>query len=310
MTRHQHTSAILRAWTLSLLGLVLVLGAGSAAASDPHPVKHAEGQLWQVEREGQRPSYLFALFYYDDPALRDLPAPVMQAFGKAEQVSFSFIFDEAEMGQWKDQLHLPAAQSLRHLLDDDTYRGVVARAERYNLSPAEVDRLAPSALSHMFSFPPRLWNGFGAQDQFHGRRLVDWAQQDGKLLISLEDPQEVAALQDSVPVADYVAALKVDLAMAGSLEDAYANHLKSYRAGRVDFIAKYNEFFAANMGPDAYERIEEKWIFGRNRMLAKRLSSMFESGATFAGLQAFQLPGEKGVLSLLEKEGYRVTRLY
>lgn len=310
MTRHQHARATLRAWGLSFFGLLLVLGAGSAAASDPHPVKYAEGQLWQVEREGQRPSYLFALFYYDDPALQDFPAPVMEAFGKAEQVSFSFIADKSELGRWKDHLHLPAGQSLRRLLDADTYRRVIARAERYSLSPAEVDRLAPYALSLMFSYPPRLWNGFGARDQFHGRRLTEWAQQDGKLLIPLEDLQEAAALQDSMSMADYIASLKADLAMVGLLEELYADHLKSYRAGRIDFMAETREVYAANVDPGVLERVEQTWNFGRNRMLVKRLNSMFESGATFAGLQAYQLPGEKGVLSLLEKQGYRVTRLY
>jgi uncharacterized protein YbaP (TraB family) len=44
--------------------------------------------------------------------------------------------------------------------------------------------------------------------------------------------------------------------------------------------------------------------------MAERIGRVLEKGAVFVAIGAMHLPGEDGVLNLLEQAGYRVTRIY
>ena len=204
MTANPRPKGLLRASCLVLVALILLLSPGLAAASDSHPIKFGQGLLWRVERDGQRPSHLFALFYYDDPSLQDLPAPVRDAFGRAEQLAFQFVADERDMELLERSVTLQPGRSLRRLVDAKTYARIVAAAARYDVSADEVDGLSPFALSHMFSFPPDLWTGFGAPEQAHAQRLVDWSLQDGKRVLPLETAQEGIGYIEQIPLPDHV----------------------------------------------------------------------------------------------------------
>jgi uncharacterized protein YbaP (TraB family) len=310
MTGNPRPSGLLRVSIFALFAVILLLSPGLAAASESHPMKYGRGLLWRVERDGQRPSHLFALFYYDDPSLQDLPAPVRDAFGQAEQLAFQFVGDELDLELFERSVTLPPGRSLRQLVDAKTYARVVAAAARYDVAADEVDGLTPFALSQMFSFPSELWTGFGAPEQAHAQQLVEWSLQDGKMVVPLETMQEGIGYIEQIPLADQVAVLQADLRMVGAIEAIYAGHLKAYRDGRTDFYIAYFDEAARHLDRAVRERFWDVWASRRNRKLATRLDSIFESGATFAGLQAFHLPGEEGILNLLEQRGYRLTRVY
>jgi uncharacterized protein len=289
---------------------ILLLSPGLAAASASHPIKYGEGVLWRIEREGQRPSHLFALFYYNDPSLRDLPGPVRDAFGQAEQVAFQLVADELDLDLLERSVILPDGVSLRRLVDAKTYARIVEAAARYDVSADEVDSLSPVALSQMFSFPPALWEGFGAPARAHGQRLVDWSREDGKVFMTLETAEEGVASLEQIPLPDHVAMLRAELRLTNSVEAIYASHLKAYRAGNTAFYLRHFDDVARHLDGDVGQRYWTAWGSRRNRKLAQRLDAMFESGATFAGLQALHLPGEEGILALLEQRGYSLTRVY
>jgi len=48
----------------------------------------------------------------------------------------------------------------------------------------------------------------------------------------------------------------------------------------------------------------------RNRTMVKRMIPLLQRGSAFVAVGAAHLPGEEGMLYLLEQEGYRVTRIY
>jgi hypothetical protein len=44
--------------------------------------------------------------------------------------------------------------------------------------------------------------------------------------------------------------------------------------------------------------------------MVERLRPRLAEGGAFVAVGALHLPGEEGILRLLERQGYRVTRLY
>ena len=59
-----------------------------------------------------------------------------------------------------------------------------------------------------------------------------------------------------------------------------------------------------------YEELTQKLISKRNRTMAERLEQTMEMGSVFIAIGAMHLPGEAGVLNLLEQQNYNLKRLY
>ena len=62
--------------------------------------------------------------------------------------------------------------------------------------------------------------------------------------------------------------------------------------------------------PQLATLFNQRIILDRNRRMAERLESRLHEGGRFIAVGALHLPGEQGLLELLEQRGYRLTRLY
>ena len=51
-------------------------------------------------------------------------------------------------------------------------------------------------------------------------------------------------------------------------------------------------------------------LFDRNKVMAERLVPQLQKGNVFAACGALHLYGERGMLSLLEQHGYKITKMY
>lgn len=89
----------------------------------------------------------------------------------------------------------------------------------------------------------------------------------------------------------------------GDYDDDYSTDKlqEAYRRGNLDLldsINKYNSFSPA---------FDEKFIYRRNEIQAGSIDSIIRSGAAlFVGVGAAHLPGERGVIEILRKKGYKL----
>ena len=76
---------------------------------------------------------------------------------------------------------------------------------------------------------------------------------------------------------------------------------EAYRAGNLDLLDSINKY---NSTSDAFD---EKFLYKRNEIQAKSIDSIIKSGSTlFVGVGAAHLPGERGVIEILRKKGYKL----
>jgi hypothetical protein len=54
----------------------------------------------------------------------------------------------------------------------------------------------------------------------------------------------------------------------------------------------------------------EALLYRRNLRMAERLSPHLAAGGAFVAIGALHLPGDRGVLALLERAGHRIERVY
>ena len=55
---------------------------------------------------------------------------------------------------------------------------------------------------------------------------------------------------------------------------------------------------------------DQRLLFDRNSRMAERMQPQLKSGQAFVAVGALHLYGEQGLLSLLARDGYRVSRIY
>lgn len=79
---------------------------------------------------------------------------------------------------------------------------------------------------------------------------------------------------------------------------------EAYRLGDLDLLDSINRL---NSQSDAFD---EKFLYKRNEIQAGSIDSILKKSSLFVGVGAAHLPGERGVIELLRKKGYRLRPIF
>ena len=120
---------------------------------------------------------------------------------------------------------------------------------------------------------------------------------------------DLIALFDEMPEADQITLLK----------DALDRHyLRRRNVGAVEIYvngdlammyALWHEDLSF-LDPRTADRYNRRMIVDRNHIMVERMLPLLETGKAFVAVGSLHMPGEDGILYLLQQRGYRVTRLH
>lgn len=79
---------------------------------------------------------------------------------------------------------------------------------------------------------------------------------------------------------------------------------EAYRAGNLDQLDSINKL---NSQSDAFD---EKFLYRRNEIQANSIDSILKRSSLFVGVGAAHLPGNRGVIELLRRKGYKLRPIY
>ncbi|MFP6757012.1 MAG: TraB/GumN family protein [Alphaproteobacteria bacterium] len=98
--------------------------------------------------------------------------------------------------------------------------------------------------------------------------------------------------------------------LAGYLAASHAQSLDRYDA---EDIATILEDFQAPPPPTqraANEKFMKRFLWRRNARMVQRMISLLVRCNSFIAIGAAHLPGEKGIVNMLVKRGYKLTRVH
>jgi uncharacterized protein YbaP (TraB family) len=279
------------------------------AAGEPG-LLYGEGLLWKLERQGDEASYLFGTMHIADPRILDLPESVRGAFESSSLAVFEVIIDPQAQAQIAQLMVLSDGRTLDQILSPELFQRVVETAATYGLPEAAVRVFKPWALIPIFSFPPDQFARVAAGEA----PLDDWLQQEarrsGTAIAALESIEEQLGLFDNASEADQVA-------MLGSAVNDRAKTLAQFNEMIEFYLARdpagiYDQMLEQSTGDEQRlaEIFEQDFIIARNKRMAERLTPHLDGGGAFVAVGALHLPGEQGLVRLMEESGYRVTRIY
>ena len=297
-------------WLGTLLAIALCSIAFSpAAAAEAMPYSNA--LLWKIEAPGRAPSYVFGTMHISDKRVTTLPKPVQEALGGVNDLSLELDFGSG-FGDYETRLmHLPKKQKLSDILGDKLFAKVKKRLGADPAKNKNLERLKPWVVLLALGQRP-----LGPESPEAERRLpldlklASIALKHGIPVFGIETYTEQLNVFDKVPESDQVRMIRE--AVDASERDAKREleqmiHLYVARdlAGLFSYAHKLDQGSIADQAA-----FEKRMIDDRNRVMARRVENVLIDGGAFIAVGAAHLPGEKGLLNLLAKRGYKVEPVY
>lgn len=294
-----------RAFRSALLVLLLLPQQAGAEA-----LRHGQGLLWQVERGGKPAGQIFGTIHLTDPDIVALPAPVARAFETAASVSVEVILDQAAMQSLGGAMVLPEGRQLQDVVPRDVFEKAAAAAAPLGLPAPVLSRLKPWAVAMLISSPPAELQNRQAGHLPLDVWLSEAARAVGKPVHALETLAEQVGIFDTMSAADQVAHLRAAAIAQDEKLRVLAAMKAAYLRRDVDAILRIARQDEKPEDRAARETVERRLLDDRNRRMVERMLPQLDAGGAFIAIGAAHLPGELGVLALLEQRGYAVTRVY
>lgn len=281
--------------------------ASSLASAVPASVlpaaRHARGLLWRIETEGAAPSYLFGTIHLSDPRVTDLPAPVRRAFEQAASFTMETFINASGLLHMAEAMFFNDGRTLDRLLGEELYAALERAFGKRGLPTRDLNRKKPWAALLSLSAPPR-------QGPLFLDLMLLWeATLADKPHYKLETMEEQLAVFNDMPLDEQVTLLRDTLLRQENLYGQYESLIQAYLARDLDRLMR---LVYQNRPPNGqvFDSLLGRLLDERNRRMLERMRPRLREGNAFIAVGAGHLPGEQGLLNLLERSGYRVTSIY
>ncbi len=264
------------------------------------------GLLWRIERAGVQPSYLFGTIHLADPRVTVLPAPVKQQFDAAGSFTMEVSLDTASVATLALGMMFTDGRSLPGVAGDALFERLVPLLEQRGLPQAFATNLKPWAAMLMITLPDQ------QPDNVLDVMLARLAAEQRKQSYYLETVDEQVGAFDNMSMSDQVALLRHAIETQADLDSLNRRLLDAYIQRNLALMWDINEADIAKR-PDLRplnDVFAQRLVYDRNSRMAQRMQPQLGQGRAFVAVGALHLYGDRGVLSLLQRAGWQVTRIY
>ena len=289
-----------RGGVLLILALILLTGSRVSALG----VVNGQGLLWKIDNGDGGVSYLFGTIHSEDPSVSTLPAVVEKAFMDSDQLVLEVVLDTSMMIYTSKAMLFTDGNRLSSVLGQQLFRKAASAMEERGIPELLLDRMKPWAVATALAMPEM------RTGMFLDYVLYTRAQEEGMPIHGLETVQEQIGIFEDMSVEDQVAMLEETLQQRDLMEGIFTELLQAYRARDLARLVRINEELMASGNRKLAEDLRARLINERNYRMADRLSAYLGAGNVFVAVGALHLPGEEGILRLLDKRGYMVTAVY
>jgi len=289
----------LRRFGFLLLATVLVAAAGKVRADS-----FEQGVFWEVVAPDGRVGHLLGTFHASDPRILQLPLPVARAIEESDQVATELVGDDVSARRFRRAMMMREPR-LPELLGEADFARVEPLLARSGVRLSARPRLKPWAALLVLGQPA------GPQGPSMDEALLAHVREVGKPVVSLESIEEQIDTFEGVPEEAQVQLLRHAGQNPEANQALVEPLIRAYLARNLAEMFRINES-VLDGAPELRRQNQfflERVLYQRNRRFVERLEPLLKQGKVFAAFGALHLFGEQGVLSLLERRGFRLRRL-
>lgn len=287
----------------------------AAVAATPYP----EGLIWEARRDGQR-IVLAGTMHLWDPRIDPIAAAMAPHLLDSRMALFEMTrTEQAEMtraiARDPSLTVITDGPTLPELLDEATWAALSAAAAERGIPGFMAAKMRPWFLALSLATPSCATEALLSGRQGLDFQLMDMAAANGIPMSALEPWDTLFSLFRDATLDEQIDFLRVSL-MAPEVQDAmFVAMLDGYLAGRVAEIWELNRL-ALDMLPDMadaeamFAQTEATLLVDRNRAWIPVIEAAAAThGRLFVAAGAAHLPGENGLLRMLELRGWTIARL-
>ena len=279
----------------ALIGLILCLSLVSPLM--------AQSLIWQIDSP-QGTVYLMGSIHWLKASDYPLSGAFTQAYLRADRLCFESDLREMVKPQARQiilkKAVYPNGQSLKSAISPDLYRQSAAAARKLGLKPENLERFKPWFAGMVLTQAQLARSGyapeFGIDNHYN-----ELAMRDGKPIEGFESLEQQLGFMDELP--DQEGLLKMTLSELSLADSQIKNMVGAFKRGdaaALDRIIRVQDL----------EGFEETIIYRRNQAWLPKIEAQLKrSGTTLVIVGAGHLVGERGLVSLLIKDGYKPRQL-
>jgi uncharacterized protein len=264
------------------------------------------GLLWRVTRPGVAASHVYGTIHVADPRLAVLPPLVAKAFDASRSLMLEFLADPYSKERFLEAAMFLDQQTLEQKIGREDFERAFEHLQPLGLPREIVNKLKP------WGVLLNLRNPKGGEGSPLDDRLLELARARRMTLHQIEGVEEQIFTFDEFPMDSQVALLKHSLAHSEELLALAERTLEAYFERDLSAIWRLREEFAARHPQIAAHQavLTKRVVLDRSVVMAYRMQRELRQGRAFVALGTLHLYGSKGVLALLEEDGYRTSRVY
>lgn len=283
-------------------------------------IPNGQGLFWKISKDGLKPSWLYGTMHVTDPRILKLPEPVAKAIDQSDTVVIETldlldpikaqgaILQNPELTMFTD------GQTLTSTMTEDDKSFVEAELDERGIPAVLVSRMKPWMVMSLVSISDCEQARKTSGKQILDFQIVERAKAQGKQLAGLETVLEQISAMASLPIDFQVKGLVESLRLGDVLNDVMETMLQLYLSQDTALITPVLAAVAEKLGQedtpdDDFGAFEAKIILERNYLMAERAEPILDQGGTFIAVGALHLPGDEGVVELLRKSGFDVSRV-
>jgi hypothetical protein len=264
------------------------------------PAQTPKSLLWEISGNGlAAPSYLYGTMHVGDKRAYRFSKSVMPSFEKA--TAFAMEIDPSTA----DPLSLMNMMKLKEGKLQDLFT-----AEEWQRLKDFMQAELQTDLEKLNDFSPFFIYSMIAQTKFSNQKgqaldlyFFSQAKKGQKIIHGLETVEEQIAAINRMSADDQKKMLLDGISEETEDDKSMDQMIKYYAKGDLDKLQELSD--EADYGAE----FEQALILERNHTMADRMEPLMQSQSTFIAVGALHLPGEEGILKLLEKDGYQVRPL-
>jgi len=233
------------------------------------------------------------------------------------------IYLESSIADQKQMQHEVAAdpslmfitkgETLPDLLGPEDWKKLVAEMRMRGVPGFMVAKFKPFWAAMMLGIGPCQTRSGMTAGKGIDQQIGIYAATIGNDSRSLEDYRTVLTLFDTYPLEDQLNMIRLFFAYSDQADDISYTLQQHYLSQEIALIWEYSRFISLKYGGDNamadFALLERLLLINRNANWMDVILQAAPDKTLFIATGAGHLPGETGLLRLLEKQGYTITRL-
>ncbi len=292
--------------SLLILLLVASLHNSFAESLNRQGILHPKGLLWKIEKQGMPVSFLYGTMHVADPRVTHLAPEVERAFTGADHFVMEVVMNFQAMGAITSASFFNDGRTLKKLMGEIEYKRLISLInKRFFVAENVIKHMKPWAVLMILMMPVDQQTQGAALDMVLFRR----ASQRKIQVSGLETAEEQVAVFESSTMDDQLWLLNRSVKEIENTDLQMPRMLNAYVDRDLAELVEIQQQFMYD-DSDIDDKFMHQLLEVRNYRMVKRMQTILKQGNAFIAIGALHLPGDEGVLHLLEQQGYVVTSIY